>query len=195
MRTASKDIIIYPREQKLIFYSICSLIFVFLFVTLIFYKEVMNTDYKALIYSCIGVPFFSFSFIYCIYRILKPKASVIINSEGIFDNSSAIGVGMIRWEEISGIFVYEFKFGNVKQRFLGIIPRDIDSILKRQSLFKKIIINMNIFMYTTGLAKAPLNISETSISVTADELYEQIISLGGSKGTAERCNKAGVAQE
>lgn len=65
-------------------------------------------------------------------RLLMPKPAVVISDAGIFDNASAVGAGMLKWEEIADVFACDF----MGQRWLGIIPMNEEVILGRQSRLK-----------------------------------------------------------
>src|SRR6185436_15541060 len=71
----------------------------------------------------VGAPLFSLALIYVCYRLLRPRPSVIINQEGIVDNASALGAGLIRWEEIEGMFIYKV----MGKPLLGIIPVNLET--------------------------------------------------------------------
>src|ERR1041385_4480948 len=112
------EVAIYPKKVKLLTIALGSL----LFVILSFYvarNHAMGLDlWTIIIISYVGIPFFGLCLVYAIYRLLVPKPAVVISDEGIFDNASAVGAGMLRWEEIAHVFAYDF----MGQRMLGIIP-------------------------------------------------------------------------
>ena len=89
---------------------------------------------------------------------------MVISEEGIFDNASAVGAGMLRWEEIANVFAYEF----MGQRMLGIIPVTEEVVLSRQSRLKRVMAKMN-----KGIAAAPFNISQNVLPISVDELLRK----------------------
>jgi hypothetical protein len=113
----------------------------------------------------LGIVFFSGSFGYALYRLFIPKPAVIISREGIFDNASAVGAGMLRWEEIAEIFPYEL----MGQRMLGIVPIDEEAIINRQSPIKRVLARMN-----KGLSAATFNIPQSVLPISIDELLVNI---------------------
>lgn len=113
----------------------------------------------------LGVPLFTVPFIYACYRLLKPTPSVIINREGVFDNASALGAGMIRWEEIGTIFIYKI----MDNPFLGIVPVDTETILARQSSIKRFFFRMG-----KAMSPAPFSIPQGGLPMTVEELLTQI---------------------
>lgn len=94
--------------------------------------------------------FFGFGFAYAFSVFISHKPLLIINSEGILDNASPLGAGMLRWEEIAKIFPYKFMAG----QYLAIIPKDLGTTLSRQRLLVKITMRIN-----QALFKAPIFIS------------------------------------
>lgn len=160
------DVIIYPSKVKTLLIAAGSLMFVALGVYLAAGRVHMRLPLWAVVVSSyIGVPFFGLCFLYALYRLLSPKPSVVISREGIFDNASAAGAGLLKWEEIANIFPYDF----MGQRMLGIVPRDAEAVMARQPPFKRLLAKMN-----RGLVQAPFNIPQSSLSVSVDELLREI---------------------
>jgi hypothetical protein len=62
-----------------------------------------------------------------LFRLFFPRPSVIISRDGILDNASAVGAGMLKREEVEEVFAYDFR----GQRRLGIVPRDPMTIIAR----------------------------------------------------------------
>ena len=91
-----------------------------------------------IITSYVGIPFFGLCLVYAIYRLLLPRPAVVISDQGIFDNASAVGAGMFRWEEIADVFAYDF----MRQRMLGIIPVNEEVVFGRQSRLKRVMAKM-----------------------------------------------------
>jgi hypothetical protein len=97
----------------------------------------------------VGIPFFGLCLAYAIYRLCIPKPAVIISDEGIFDNASAVGAGMLRWEEIAEVYPYDI----VGQRVLGIIPVKENDVIRRQPHINRVMAKMN-----RVIGVAPFNI-------------------------------------
>jgi len=159
------EVAIYPKKVKLLTIALGSL----LFVILSFYvarNHAMGLDlWTIIIISYVGIPFFGLCLVYAIYRLLVPKPAVVISDEGIFDNASAVGAGMLRWEEIADVFAYDFR----GQRMLGIIPVNEEVVLGRQSRLKRVMAKMN-----KGIAEAPFNIPQSVLPITVDELLTRV---------------------
>lgn len=168
-----KDIVIYPKKRSLIIMAAGCLLFVGASLYFIIYgynisgRDALGQFFKAITPEIfyIGAPLFSLLLIYICYRLLKPAPSVIINEEGIFDNASVFGAGLIRWEEIESMFLYKI----MDNSFLGIVPVDIETILARQSVIKRFSFKMN-----KGMTQAPFAIPEVVLPMSVEELLAKI---------------------
>jgi hypothetical protein len=156
------DYVIYPSKLKLLLVALGSLSFVVLGIFL----PTMTTDmYVVLIGTYVGVPFFGLCFLYAIYRLIFRKPSLIIANVGLFDNASALGAGLIRWTEISEVYIYEY----MGQRMIGIIVNDPKAVMARQPAFKRFMARMN-----SDLVGTPFNIPQTTVPVSVDEILARI---------------------
>jgi len=109
--------------------------------------------------------FFGFCGAYTVWRLVRPTPSLVINREGIFDNASAVGVGLIRWDDISDLREYRF----MGQVFLGIHLRDRGAFLARLPPWKRQLLRLNKY-----LVDAPVNIPQVALPTTIAELLREI---------------------
>jgi len=160
------EVAIYPKKLKLLAIAVAALLFVILGFYFAQNRVAMGLSLRTIIItSYVGIPFFSLCLVYAIYRLCLPTPAVVISDEGIFDNASAVGAGMLRWEEIADVIAYDF----MGQRMLGIIPVNEEVVLRRQSRFKKVMAKMN-----KGIAPAPFNIPQSVLPISVDELLSRI---------------------
>ena len=168
-----KDIVIFPNKRYLLAMAAgCLLLIGGCLYPLIYGYNISGRDALGWFFQAItpeifylGAPLFSLPLIYICYRLVKPRPSVIINQEGIFDNASAFGAGMIRWEEIESMFIYKI----MENPFLGIVPVNLDTILARQSGIKRFLFRMN-----KGMSQAPFAIPQGGLPVSVEELLAEI---------------------
>src|SRR5215216_2393472 len=159
------EVAIYPKKVKLLAIAMCALLFVILGFYFAQNRVAMRLPLRAIIItSHVGIPFVGLCLVYAMYRLFMPKPAVVISDEGIFDNASAVGAGMLRWEEIADVFAYDF----MGQRMLGIIPVNEEVVLRRQSRLKKVMAKMN-----KGIAPAPFNIPQNVLPISVDELLSR----------------------
>jgi len=160
------EVAIYPKKVKLLAIALGALLFVILGFYFAQNRVAMGLAlWEIIITSYVGIPFFGLCLVYAIYRLLMPKPAVVISDEGIFDNASAVGAGMLRWEEIADVFAYDF----MGQRMLGIIPVNEEVVLGRQSRLKRVMAKMN-----KGIAEAPFNIPQNVLPISVDELLTRV---------------------
>ncbi len=160
------EVTIYPKKVKLLGIAMVSLLSVILGFYFAQNRVAMGLSlWTIIITAYVGIPFFGLCLVYAIYRLLMPKPAVVISDEGIFDNASAVGAGMLRWEEIADVFAYDF----MGQRMLGIIPVNEEVVLSRQSRLKRVMAKMN-----KGIAPAPFNIPQTVLPISVDELLSRV---------------------
>ena len=116
---------------------------------------------------------------YYIMVLIKGKPALMITEEGIIDNSSFIGAGLVRWEEIANIDFINFS----NQVYLGIFTTDPDLIVDRTSGFKKLLNNLN-----KGLLETQVNIPVKILACPLDDLVDEINSRWSAASEANPVN-------
>src|SRR4026208_2291892 len=159
------DFVLYPKRTKLLLLAAGALMFVVLGIYLAQNQESMGVSlWKVIIASYVGVPFFSLCLVYAIYRLAVRRPAVVVNHEGIFDNASVAGAGLLRWEEIANIFPYDY----MGQRMLGINLVNEAAILARQPAIKRALTRMN------KKIAAPFAIPQNPLPISVGELLVEI---------------------
>jgi hypothetical protein len=111
--------------------------------------------------------------IFLFSKIVKKTPGVIINEEGIHEQISAFGVGIIRWNEMSG-------FGIKKQigvPFIVIYLKDQHLFIDRFSGLKKATIEKNSESFVT-----PVAISTVMLKMKMDDLKQLFTEVGSKHG-------------
>lgn len=116
-----------------------------------------------LIAGALGLLFFGACALWIAARLLRQRPLLVLTREGLHDQASAIGVGLLRWSEIEGVRSYDFR----GQRMLGIQPRDLEAVLARASPAKALAMRANL-----ALGCAPINIPAVALPGGCDELAE-----------------------
>ncbi len=135
------QLIIYASRWKSVVVAVFYTIVILMFIPLIWPLEIFPTKAIWILEGYIVIlcgPMLKF----VILNLLRREPVLIIDAQGIYDNSSFIGVGHIKWEEISKLYTGRRFFSH----YLFIFPKDYDSILSRQPFMKKIFIKMLTFM-------------------------------------------------
>jgi hypothetical protein len=108
-----------------------------------------------------GVPFFGLCAIYALFKVVDSRPGLIIDRQGIVDNSSAVAAGRILWHEVVDLEVSEIK----GQRFITIEVVDPKRFVDRGSLFARMLNAVN-----TEITGSPINIASTSLRIDFDRL-------------------------
>jgi len=118
---------------------------------------------KVVAVACVS--FFGLCGVYASRKLFDPAPGLIIDAEGIVDNSSGISAGRIPWSEIKGFKVTTIK----RQRFLTIEVRDPDKYIRRTSGLKRHLAAMN-----TKYFGGPIHITSNTLAIGFDELVKSI---------------------
>lgn len=160
----NQKIIIYPKQSKMVFLGLASLLFVVIgIIMLVNVEEIELPLTLAIAVSFLCILFFSICFIYIFYRIFHRKPSLIVDEYGITDNSSAISVGLVKWMEMKDLFLYDY----MGQKFLGVVPKDEQAFFAKMSPVKRKLAQAN-----SKMVKAPINITQNTVSIPLEKVLE-----------------------
>ncbi len=113
----------------------------------------------------LSILFFGACFIYGLIKLFDKKAGLIMDENGITDNSNATSIGFIAWEDILSIDTRQV----ASTRFLLITVKNPEEYLERATGLKRRLLEANMRYYRT-----PLSITSTSLKYNFDDL-EQLI--------------------
>ena len=114
----------------------------------------------------IGILFFGATGIYGIRKLFDKKAGLIIDKNGITDNSNASSIGLIAWNDISGIKTEQV----MSTKFLLIGVENPEKYIgKAKSGMKARLMKANMKMYGT-----PLSITSNTLKYEFDKLEKLI---------------------
>lgn len=115
------------------------------------------------IVGLIGVVFFGLMAVIIFRKLSDQKAGLIINEQGIIDNSSDVSVGLILWADIEEIKVSRI----MNQKMLILIVRNPQEYLdKVANRFKKKTMGINY-----KACGSPINISTNSLQADFNDLH------------------------
>jgi len=114
---------------------------------------------KATAVAAIG--FFGLCAVYGSVKLFDRKPGLVIDAEGIIDNSSAVAVGRIAWSDVVAITVNAIE----RQRFLTVAVRDPQKYAARGGPLRRLLHAANL-----KRAGSPINISSTALRIGFDEL-------------------------
>lgn len=111
----------------------------------------------------LGFLFFGACTIYAYQKMIDDRPGLIIDRNGITDNSSAIAVGLVEWKDIRGIRVK--KTGT--NRFIMIDLDDPEKYISRASGLPRLAMQANLKFYGS-----PLAISSNTLNYDFEDLVE-----------------------
>jgi len=162
-----KEIIIPLSRKKITLLLLGAIGFVVLCFWLIQIAETQsrfNPQFIEII-SVIGIVSFGLCGIYAFTKFFDKRPGLVINDEGITDNSSAVCAGLIKWGNITNVSITEI-YG---QKILTIEVNNVDEILSKQQGFKKVLMNLNKNYFSS-----PVQISSNALKCNFQELYDII---------------------
>lgn len=164
-----KEIKIELSRTKLFFLLFGSLIFVFLGILFLVNPEKFTSfrfrsETTIFISGILSILFFGLCFFFILKKILDKRIGLIINEKGFVDNSSAISLGFVPWQDVSEVF--ETKVAN--QCFVSVNLKNPEDYFKKQNnilIRKSLEINFKNF-------NSLISISSNSLKIKHDNLLE-----------------------
>lgn len=124
-------------------------------------------SYGSIIMGALGIYFAS-------RKLFDKKPGLVLNEQGIYDNTSAFKFGLIPWSDISAIYESSMQASIAsKQHFVTIGLTDPDKYILRESNFlKKRLLQINARSYGS-----PIHISTNGLKTNHQELLQLIASF------------------
>ena len=164
----NKEIEIPLSKIKLWLGMIGSLLFVVIAIWMLI-TDASVSRYNPLIVKIaafVGVLFFGACLIFMIKKLFDKEMGLIINEDGIYDNSSGVSAGLIDWKDINEIRVEQI----MTTKFILIFVNDPEKYLERiKSKMKARIMRTNMKMYGT-----PISISSNALKYKFKDLANLI---------------------
>lgn len=114
--------------------------------------------------------FFGLALIFLVFRTIVNKDIIVVDKNGITDNSTAIALGFIPWDNIANIKIDTVEYQGGTQQFISVILIDEEAALSNVSPLKKPIILANM-----KLGFSPVNFSLTTTGIPIEEFYEKLV--------------------
>jgi hypothetical protein len=162
------DYVVSFKRSRMLTLALLSFIFTVIGIVFIIAFATQGIGSEKIWLTAIGVVitiFFGLCLLYYIIVLIKGKPALKVTKEGIIDNSSFIGAGLVRWEDIADIDFINFS----NQVFLGIFTFDPDLITDRTTGSKRLLNNLN-----KGLLETQVNIPIKILDGSLDELVDEI---------------------
>ncbi|MVP01059.1 hypothetical protein EDM21_16295 [Paenibacillus sp. N10] len=158
------ELVIHSSSKKVFVLVIAALAFV-VAGGFLFWVGLTDEEESAvlMVVGIISIVFFGLCLLYLVFQLFNKKPSLIVNDEGVTDNSSAISGGLIPWQDIEEIILYDY----MGQRFIGLNLYDTEAYLARQKSMTRMLMKAN-----RGLVRATVNITQASLPYPLEEVYE-----------------------
>jgi len=164
------EIKIKTNKKKLIFLFFGSIILAFFSLWYILYpSDFVNiiTRRKELIYivGIIGSVVFGISSIWIFFRLFDNKPGLIINEQGIIDNTNTGSIGLIKWQDIIEVRHKRIMSNSI----MLIVVKEPQKYLQGVSILKRLSLKQNINNYGT-----PIALTSVSLDCNFDELEKRV---------------------
>ena len=117
------------------------------------------------IISVLGISFFGLGGIVSLIKLFDKRPGLIIDNEGLHDNSGVSKGRLIPWKHIT-----HFDIAQIKQtRLLLIFVDNVDEVINRESMWKQKIMKLTNNMYGT-----PVSISSGTLKCDFDALVKMV---------------------
>jgi hypothetical protein len=158
-----------PLSKTKLFFGICgSIFFVGLGIFLIKVVAAQQTMINSTIIKGLGILsiiFFGATGIYGIRKITQRRIGLTIDETGITDNSSAVSLGLIEWQDIKAVRTAKI----MSTKFLLIDTVRPKKYLVRCNEMKLKLVKANMEMYGT-----PISISSNTLKISFNELEKVV---------------------
>lgn len=173
------DIQILFNKSKVLKYSFGAFVFVcagvfFAYVGLM----TKNHFFLKLFLSFLGIVstcFFGLILLLILPKAIKNKAGLIITDEGLYDNTSAISIGLITWTEIKNV---SHSYSGTNIFFLVKLKNPEKFIARQKWLIKRIVMRLNYKMSDTPV-QILVSLLDTDINtlynIVAEKRYQKTI--------------------
>jgi hypothetical protein len=151
-------------KSKIALMALGSIAFVAAGFLFIFYLADHQTRFDPLIIKIVGaiaIIFFGATGISSFKKLFDNKSGLIVDENGIIDNSSGVSIGLIEWKDISGIRTKQV----MSTKFLLIDTIDPEKYIQKANKFKGRIMRSNLYMYGT-----PLSIASNALKYNFNDL-------------------------
>lgn len=169
----NKDVMTFQlSKNKIILLLIGAIVFVLLGLFMFLNAEkvgngtFLRTPFQVKFWGVLSVLFFGVAVIYFIKKIFEKKPGLLLDNQGITDNSSAITIGFVLWKDVHYIEIINV----MGQEMIAVYLKDENQyLLKVKNPIKKWLLKTNS-QYFGGM----LNISANALNVNTAELYKSI---------------------
>jgi len=162
-----KEQIIIPTSKKFLLLGLLASI-LFIVIGIVMINSEPSRKYSSAYlqtWGLLGTTFSSLTCFYCFKKIFDSKPGLIIDENGLWNNSSIVSNHKIKWNELTGVGLT--KIG--KEKILFLYFKDDSSFIMKFNLIERLIMRLNMSLYNS-----PIGISTRSLKYDIDKLNRQI---------------------
>ena len=162
-----EKILIRTSKKVVIIGLLGSFAFVMIGITMITNPDLVPrySEFFTSFWGIIGAGFFGLTFLYLLKKMFDNKPGMMLDENGLYNNSSIISHHTVRWDELSGAGLT--KIG--KEKIIFIYFKDDKEFIKKFNLFEQILMRLNLAMNGS-----PIGISSRTLNYDIDRLNRQI---------------------
>ena len=162
-----KEQIIIPTSSRFILLGLLGSI-LFVVIGIVMFNSEPSRKYSSTFlqsWGLIGIAFFSLTSMYCLKKLFDNKPGLIIDENGIWNNSSIISNHTIQWSELKGASLT--KIG--KEKILFLYFKDDNGFILKFNFIERFLMRLNLSLYNS-----PIGISTRSLKYDVEKLNRQI---------------------
>jgi hypothetical protein len=130
--------------------------------------------------AILGIGFFGLCGLYAVFKLFDRAPGLIVDAEGIIDNSSGLSAGRIQWSDICGFQITSL----YQQRFLAIEIRAAEKYVLRAPLWKRPLVALNAKYFGS-----PIQISANTLKIDFDRLVKLLADSHARQALGSSCGK------
>lgn len=115
--------------------------------------------------SVLAVGFFGLCGIYGLVKLFDGSPGLVLDREGVVDNSSALAVGRVPWRDIHDVEALSIS----GQHFLALVVLDPEKYLGKGNILRRLFVRLNYKLYRT-----PICISANALEIEFEDLEKHI---------------------
>jgi hypothetical protein len=160
-----QPVLIYQNKTKLFWLLFASIVLTMASAAIVTGAIPGEISTYKLFMCWVGLILFSLCSMVFVFQLLNHEPAIIIDEQGITYNVSVGKLGLIRWNIIKRVFIYNQVVRGVTYKHIGIEVDNIEQLMTGLPSFRRFFLNLNCMF---GLP--PLLISTTSLDLHAEQI-------------------------
>jgi hypothetical protein len=167
MKQPTDQFIVYPRRGRLALMLLVSLLFI---AGLLWLRSKLNESgaagsLKIWFAVVLGLPFFGLCAIYLAFRLIVPKPALVATKEGLWLAGTALSPGLVRWDEIAGLQVFD----TMGQKSMGVRLLNEHVVLEPMGWHVRWLAKAN-----SAISGCAFHVPQSVLPMTAEELIARV---------------------